>query len=112
MIQTPEDFCQWLQPDASIRSVQKSLYWLLSLRSNRKKRREYQVFWLAKRGGGYRPVAAHSLGLKKVQRGIFSLLSVGEVSPQATAYQPGSTLVRNSAPHGGQPFVGKPEIAN
>lgn len=81
MIQTPEDFCQWLQPDASIRSVQKSLYWLLSLRSNRKKRREYQVFWLAKRGGGYRPVAAPSLGLKKVQRGILSLLSVGEVSP-------------------------------
>ena len=70
MIQTPEDFCQWLQPDASIRSVQKSLYWLLSLRSARKKRQEYQVFWLAKRGGGYRPVAAPSLGLKKVQRGI------------------------------------------
>ena len=112
MIQTPEDFCQWLQPDASIRSVQKSLYWLLSLRSARKKRREYQVFWLAKRGGGYRPVAAPSLGLKKVQRGILSLLSVGEVSPHATAYQPGCTLLRNAAPHVGQPFVVKLDIAN
>ena len=81
MIQTPEDFCQWLQPDASIRSVQKSLYWLLSLRSARKKRQEYQIFWLAKHSGGYRPVAAPSPGLKKVQRGILSLLSVGEVSP-------------------------------
>ena len=112
MIQTPEDFCQWLQPDASIRSVQKSLYWLLSLRSARKKRQEYQIFWLAKHSGGYRPVAAPSLGLKKVQRGILSLLSVGEVSPHATAYQPGCTLLRNAAPHVGQPFVVKLDIAN
>ena len=80
MIQTPEDFCQWLQPDASIRSVQKSLYWLLSLRSARKKRREYQIFWLAKRGGGYRPVAAPSPGLKKVQHS-FAVVCGGSLSP-------------------------------
>lgn len=90
----------------------KSLYWLLSLRSARKKRQEYQIFWLAKHSGGYRPVAAPSLGLKKVQRGILSLLSVGEVSPHATAYQPGCTLLRNAAPHVGQPFVVKLDIAN
>lgn len=112
MIQTLEDFCQWLHPDAPARSLQKSLYWLLSLRSNRKKRREYQVFWLAKRGGGYRPVAAPSLGLKKVQRGILSLLLAGEISPYATAYQPGCTLLRNAAPHLGQPLVVKLDIAN
>lgn len=55
---------------------------------------------------------APSLGLKKVQRGILSLLSVGEVSPHATAYQPGCTLLRNAAPHVGQPFVVKLDIAN
>ena len=81
MIQTPEDFCQWLQPDASIRSVQKSLYWLLSLRSARKKRQEYQIFWLAKHSGGYRPVAAPSPGLKRCSVAFFRCCLWGKSLP-------------------------------
>ena len=93
MIQTLEEFCEWLDPSVSPRILQKKVYWLRSLRSAKKKRKEYCLFWLAKRGGGYRPVASPSPGLRQVQRGILSLLAYGEIAPPATAYRPGRNLL-------------------
>ena len=112
MIQTLEDFCQQLYPDASARSLQKNQFWLLSLRSGKKKRAEYRLFWLAKRGGGYRPVSAPSPGLKQVQQGILSLLNHGDLSPHATAYRPGKNLLDNATPHVGKPLLVKLDIRN
>ena len=110
MIQTLEEFCEWLDPSVSPRILQKKVYWLRSLRFAKKKRKEYCLFWLAKRGGGYRPVASPSPGLKQVQRGILSLLAYGEIAPPATAYRPGRNLLDNAAVHVGQPILVKLDL--
>ena len=76
-----------------------------------KKRREYQVFWLASAAAVTARLRRPLLGLKGAMRYPLSLLPVGK-SPHATAYQPGRTLCAIGPPHVGQPFVVKLDIAN
>lgn len=110
MILNMEDFCQWLWPGASPRALQQARYWLLSLRASKRKRKEYRMFWLAKRGGKYRPISTPAPGLMKVQRGILVLLAYGEISPCATAYRAGKSLLDNAALHVGQPLLVKLDL--
>ena len=81
MIQTLEEFCEWLDPSVSPRILQKKSLLVAFFALCEKKRKEYCLFWLAKRGGGYRPVSFSFPGSETGSRGILSLLAYGEIAP-------------------------------
>jgi len=75
--------------------------------------RHYRRITLSKRDGGERLVLAPDYWLKTVQRSILTqVLSCFPVSPFATAYRPGSTVVDNASPHRQQPQLLKLDIEN
>jgi len=66
---------------------------------------------LSKRDGGERQILAPDYLLKTVQRNILrNVLSHFPVSPFATAYRPGSTVVHNARPHLSQSQILKLDI--
>lgn len=75
--------------------------------------RHYQRIVLSKRDGGERVVLAPDYLLKTVQRNILdNVLSFFPLSPFATAYRPGCSVIDNAAPHCQQPQILKLDIEN
>lgn len=71
----------------------------------------YRTVELPKKDGGIRTLSVPDSILKKVQRRITEvLLSQMPVSPYATAYRYGGSVVRNARPHLGQPMLLKLDI--
>ncbi|EGO8361593.1 RNA-directed DNA polymerase [Escherichia coli] len=75
--------------------------------------RHYRRIILSKRNGGKRVVFAPDYLLKTVQRNILkNVLSRFPLSPFATAYQPGRTIISNAQPHCQQSQILKLDIEN
>lgn len=73
--------------------------------------KHYRTIVLSKRDGGERQILAPDYLLKTVQRNILrNVLSHFPVSPFATAYRPGSTVVHNARPHLSQSQILKLDI--
>lgn len=71
----------------------------------------YRKTRIPKRGGGERTLTVSDEVLKKIQRRIADvLLSSMPVSRYAMAYRPGADILKNAAPHVGQPVVLKLDI--
>ena len=75
----------------------------------------YNVFYIKKRNGGWRYICAPDAGLLYIQRWIHDqiLLSpavTSEISPQATAYKPHSSHLKNARPHLGAKCIIKIDI--
>ena len=111
MLHTLEDFCRWLYPEAGD-AFARHYYELVRLAKNRYRKSCYRAFSVPKRDGGARELFAPSQSLAYVQRGVLALLGEGEVSPHATAYEPGCGVRENAAPHLGRPVLVKLDLEN
>lgn len=71
----------------------------------------YRVFWMGKRKGGYRMIAAPDQALKSIQNTIYRriLLSVN-VHPAATGFRHQRNITDNVRPHLGKRYVLKTDI--
>ena len=73
--------------------------------------KHYRPVQLSKESGGFRTLFVPDPLLKTIQRRITQVLLVHmPISPNATAYRYGGSLLRNAAPHAGQPAVLKLDI--
>ncbi len=73
--------------------------------------KHYRPVNLPKESGGFRTLFVPDPLLKTIQRRITQVLLVHmPISPNATAYRYGGSLLRNAAPHAGQPAVLKLDI--
>lgn len=71
----------------------------------------YNLFWLAKRGGGYRMIAAPKKELKAVHRTIYEKILINrEIHPSATGFRRKMSIVENVRPHLGHAQVLKVDI--
>ncbi|MGI5959640.1 MAG: reverse transcriptase family protein [Massiliimalia sp.] len=104
-IHTLEGFARWLYPEKNEQQLRAAVYWLSSLSFQKQKKKQYQHSTIPKRNGAVRELWVPSYPLQRVQRGVMELISQGEISPAATAYQKGISLVQNAAPHQGHPVV-------
>ena len=72
---------------------------------------QYTYFSLAKRRGGFRPIAAPKKGLMHLQRTIYHrILLPVHVHPAATGFRNGLSIVHNARPHLGKKEVLKLDI--
>lgn len=110
MLRTLEDFCRAVYPSLSTGQFRKNIHQLAAYADNRKRRRSYRECWIPKKHGGARRILAPSNGLKQIQRAAASLLATGGVSPHATAYQKGRSILENAVPHAGRELLVKLDI--
>lgn len=71
----------------------------------------YSLFWLAKRGGGYRMIAAPKKELKAVHRTIYEKILINSaIHPSATGFRRNKSIMENVRPHLGNAQVLKVDI--
>lgn len=112
MLRTLEDFCRAVYPGLTPEQFRKNSHQLAAYADSRKRRKSYRECWIPKKHGGVRRILAPSPGLKQIQRAAAALLKNGSVSPHATAYQTGRSVLDNAAPHAGRELLVKLDIRN